>query len=350
MTHNNIALHNVTETENLPDGGLILRRYPANIRQSLSMLGKMVAEDSAGIELRFVTDAPCFRISLGSMPSFLSPWEQHGQEITILRGAFVHSIHRLEPGRINHINVTNFSGSDPFLDFTEKDSPHSGFSPKVWRIFLGRCANIYYGLESFGHAVRPPTEGEVPRLRWLAYGSSITNGASASLHLNSYVYHAARIAGLDVRNMGLSGSCHCEPEVAEFLGAQEDCGVFTLEVGVNMRTSVEPDDFRERVVRLLGGVHRADRSVFLITVYPNYSSGEPEKRQHAFSDILREIHASGNWPGLGLIEGGSVLDSPGDLTTDMIHPSDYGHARMGRNLGDILRLELNSKASGTKAG
>lgn len=338
----NIALHNVAETAPLPDGGLILRRYPEKVRRSLSILGKMIAEDSAGIELRFVTESPCFRISLGSMPSFLSPYENHGQEIAILRGAFVHSIHRLEPGRVNHINVTNFSGSDSFLDFTKQDSPQAGFSPEVWRIFLGRCANIFYGLETFGHEVRRPHKEEIPARRWLAYGSSITNGASASMHLNSYVYHAARTANLDVRNLGLSGSCHCEPEVADYLAAQNDCEVFTLEVGVNMRTFVEPEDFRERVERLLEKVHRADRKLFLVTVYPNYASGEPEKRQKTFSEILRDIAASGKWPGLGLIEGGSVLDSMGDLTTDLIHPSDYGHARMGRNIGEILRRHLEA--------
>ena len=93
MEHLNIELHNVVETETFADGGLVLQRYPQKVRRSLSMLGKMIAEDSAGIELRFVTDSPCFRISLGSQPSFLAPWEHHSQYIAILRGAFVHSIH-----------------------------------------------------------------------------------------------------------------------------------------------------------------------------------------------------------------------------------------------------------------
>ena len=97
-----------------------------------------------------------------------------------------------------------------------------------------------------------------------------------------------------------------------------------------MRGFVELEDFRRRVEGLLDKVHRADRQVFLVTVYPNYASGIQDQRQKAFCEVLRELHASGRWPGLGLIEGGSVLDSPGDLTTDMIHPSDYGHARNPR--------------------
>lgn len=93
-------------------------------------------------------------------------------------------------------------------------------------------------LETYGFGHRPPLPDELPEKRWLAYGSSITNGAFPGLHHNSYIYHAARIAGLDVLNHGISGSCLCDL---------------------------------------------------------------------------------------------------GDLTTDLIHPSGYGHARMGRLLGDQLR-------------
>lgn len=139
-----------------------------------------------------------------------------------------------------------------------------------------------------------------------------------------------------------SGSYLCEPEMAAYLAGREDYQIATLEVGVNMRGAVSPQDFRERVGRLLDGVCRpeAGRKVFLVTVYPNISLPELDEAQRAFSTILHELHGSGRWPGLGLIEGGSVLDDPGDLTTDLIHPSDYGHARMGQFLGAQLRSAL----------
>lgn len=238
-----IGLHNVAETEILSDGGLALRRFTKNVRGALSPLGRMVAEDSSGIELRFVSEAPCFRLSLGGTPSPLSNNEPNGQEVAILRGSFVHSVHQLEPGKINHINITNLTGSDNFLDFVGNDSRNRGFSPEVWRVLVGRYNNIFYGLETYGHPTRPPAASEVPAIRWLAYGSSITNGASASLHLHSYVYHAARVSKMDVLNLGLSGSCFCEPEIAEYIGARDDYQVLTLEVGVNMRKIVSDTKF-----------------------------------------------------------------------------------------------------------
>ena len=331
-----IDFHNVAETELQADGGLALFRVPRSVRDTLSSLGRMVAADSAGIEIRFVTDAPAFRISLGSYPSFLSPHEVHAQEVVLFRGPFVHSRHQIEPGRVNHIDVTPWSGGG--LPEHVGTGKRRGFSPNVWRVFMGRCARIFYGLETFGYAHRAPVSEELPSRRWLAYGSSITNGALPVGHLNSYVYHAARAADLDVLNLGLSGSCLCEPAMADFIGSRQDYEIATLEVGVNMRNGVSPEEFRTRVSYLLDAVAApaSNRRVFLVTVYPNLSEAGLAAAQDRFSAILRELVASGRWPNLGLIEGDTILDDPGDLTADYIHPSDYGHARMGFHLGQIL--------------
>jgi len=335
-----LSFHNVTETVLQPDGGLALFRIPKAVRDSLSVLGRMVAEDSAGIELRFVTEAPAFRISLGSLPSFLSPYEFHGQEVVIFRGPYVHSVHRIEPGRVNVIHVAPWSGAP--LPESASGTKRRGFSPDVWRVFLGRCARIFHGLETFGAPCRPPHPEELPSRRWLAYGSSITNGAAPSSHLGSYIYHAARAADLDVLNLGLSGSCHCEARMAEFLGSRQDYEIATLEVGVNMRKDFSPEEFQARVTHLLDAVAApgSNRRVFLLTPFPNMNDSGLSAAQEAFSQILRGLAASGKWQGVSLIEGGAILDDPGDLTADLIHPSDYGHARMGMHLGQILRASI----------
>lgn len=333
-----LSCHNVAEFEPSPCGGVALFRIPRKVREALSPLGRMVAEDSAGIELRFVTEAPAFRISLGSHPSFLSPYEFHGQEVVIFRGPYVHSLHRIEPGRINHIHVTPWAGGGDVPPHVGHDC-RRGFSPNVWRVFLGRCARVFYGLETFGYGHRAPAAEDLPRRRWLAYGSSITNGASPASHLSSYVYHAARAADCDVLNLGLSGSCLCEREMADYLGGRDDYDIATLEVGVNMRQSVEADDFRARVEYLLDAVAGSggSRRVLLITPYPNFSAPETAAKQSHFAGLLRDLSASRRWPSVSLVEGDEILDDPGDLGADFIHPSDYGHARMGVNLGRILK-------------
>jgi lysophospholipase L1-like esterase len=205
---------------------------------------------------------------------------------------------------------------------------------------MGRCVRVFYGLETFGYAHRKPLPDELPSRRWLAYGSSITNGASPVSHLSSYIYHAARAADLDVLNLGLSGSCFCEREMADFIGSRQDYEIATLEVGVNMRNGVSPEEFKTRVSYLLDAVAApaSNRRVFLVTVYPNLSEAGLAAAQDRFSAVLRELVASDRWSNLGLIEGDKILDDPGDLTADFIHPSDYGLSRLGFHLGQILRI------------
>ncbi|MGC8553288.1 MAG: hypothetical protein ACP5O7_10540 [Phycisphaerae bacterium] len=60
LTHDEIGFHNVAALEPADGGGLYLRRFPQSVRQSLSPLGQMVSQESAGVELRFVTKAKSF--------------------------------------------------------------------------------------------------------------------------------------------------------------------------------------------------------------------------------------------------------------------------------------------------
>ena len=80
------------------------------------------------------------------------------------------------------------------------------FSPDVWRVCMGRFPASFIDLTTNHAPCRAPLPSEMPSRRWLAYGSSITNGASPTGHHLAYVYHAARQLRADVYNMGLSGA------------------------------------------------------------------------------------------------------------------------------------------------
>ncbi|MDV7393239.1 hypothetical protein RZS08_17840, partial [Arthrospira platensis SPKY1] len=70
-----------------------------------------------------------------------------------------------------------------------------GFSHKVWRLQISYSMLSYLGVETFGDAIRPPTREEKPRLKYFAYGSSITHSFAGG-----YPYLAARKLGVDVLN------------------------------------------------------------------------------------------------------------------------------------------------------
>jgi hypothetical protein len=88
MNYENTELHNTVEIEPAAGGGVHLRRYPKAVRDCLSPLGRMVSQESAGCELRFVTEAESIRVAVSSLPSPLVPYELHNQDLFVFRGDF----------------------------------------------------------------------------------------------------------------------------------------------------------------------------------------------------------------------------------------------------------------------
>lgn len=325
LTHDQIAFHNVAALEPSPTGtGKILPRYPKAVRDRMSERGRFVSEESIGVEIRFVTEGANARV-------FLSCLEPDG-EVCLFRGDFLVSRHPLSGGRIHCLHL---SPPERFATVQEK-MVQGIFSPNVWRIQFGRCTGVFHGLETFGHAVRPPMPEELPKRRYLAFGSSITHSQWLG-----YPFHVGRIHGFDVLNKGLSGACHIENETADFLIEHVAYDVASLELGVNMRDSYTPDVFGERARRLVKGLlaRNGDKPHFLITIYPNFSDFPlPGKEtlatahDKAYDQILRNLVKDLNHPNLHLVEGSSMLTRMGGLTQDLIHPNEFGHAEMGFSL------------------
>jgi lysophospholipase L1-like esterase len=352
MIHGDLEFNNTVELEPAAGGGVYLRRFPKQVRDVLSPLGRIVSQESAGCEIRFVTEADSVRVAVSAQPSPLAPYELNNLDLFIFKGAFFHSHVRLEPGKVNHIHLTDITGEvkKGFAGLKPEVRDTDYFSSTVWRVLFGRYAAVFHELDTYGYAVRPPLETEKPRRRMLCYGSSITNGALPTVYHLSYVQQAARHLKADVFNQGLSGACMCEPEMAAYLAARNDWDFITLELGVNMRGTFTPEEFEKRSRHLIGRIASAHpgKPVFLITVYPNAESPENgaqpsdmQARQSAYCEILRTIaveNCSGN---LHLIEGAEILTDYSGMTKDLIHPGDYGHTEMGLNLARIIKGKIS---------
>lgn len=348
MNSEKVSFHNVLELDPAAGGGNLLRRFPKLVRGALSPLGRLVAQESAGCELRFVTEARNIRLALSSLPSALAPYELHNNDVFIFKGAFFHSHFRLEPGRINYLQINDILGDTEggFAGLKPEVRNSDYFSANVWRILFGRYAAIFHELETFGYPVRSPQAAEIPKRRMLCYGSSITNGASPTLYHLSYVQQAARHLKADVFNQGLSGSCWCEPEMADYLAARNDWDLITLELGINMRGVFTAAEFAARsnyLIKKVTDTH-PNKPVFIITIYPNAQSpenalhgGVEQERQLAFDEILRAIKRDSKNPNLHLVEGGDILTDYTGMTKDLIHPGDFGHTEMGVNLAHAIR-------------
>jgi len=174
----------------------------------------------------------------------------------------------------------------------------------------------------------------------LAYGSSITQ-----CDTYGYIFAAADRLGVDVLDKGMSGSCGVEDETIGFLAKECSWDFMTCEWGINIRGSVEPEEFEQRVVRALDILMETGKPVFLITIFPNgcrLDDTEPLhlERERAFDEILRGEVSRRKHPTLQLIEGADVLRSTAWLGGDLVHPTHSGQNRMGECLAGILRDRL----------
>jgi lysophospholipase L1-like esterase len=335
VIYQNLELHNITEIqEGAALGMTAIYRVPRSVRNALGARGRFISEEGTGAEIRFVTDAPHVRITLCA--------PETAGHITVFKGGNLHSQHRLEAGHVHTLHLE----APPLLQEVGRGRLlQSGFAPEVWRIGIGRHTVLFGGVQTFGKPLRPPAPGETPPLRWLAYGSSITHGLTA--YPSSYIHQAARRLAADVYNLGLSGSCHCEPEMGDFLASRSDWDIATLELGVNMRGGFTVEQFQERTSYLINTIvdRHPDKPVFLITMFPNsatYAENEIAHKARAFNEVLRGHVRRLDRSTVQLIEGDAILTDMSGLSCDMLHPGEYGHMLMGENLARCLKAKTDT--------
>ncbi|WP_172197257.1 SGNH/GDSL hydrolase family protein [Saccharibacillus qingshengii] len=338
LVRGGIAFHGAAELEAAPMGGVFLRRMPRSVREQLGARGRFIAAESTGCELRFVTSSQTVDVTL-ALPV-------QGGTVAVYCGGMFHSEHRLQAGSVCTLRLH----APPRLKAADaRRLSASGFAPAVWRVRFGRAEAVFCGLDAFGEQVRPPRPGETPELRLLAYGSSITHGGEGSRL--AYIDQTARRLGVDLYNIGMSGSCLCEPELIDWIADRRDWDILFLELGVNMRDGMDDETFRSRVRYTLERISAAHplRPIALTTIYPNFATlgeGFPEAaaKEFRFNEILREEARRVGHAKLLPIKGDTVLDDPGGLSCDLIHPADEGHIRMGENLARRLVPLLGAQA------
>ena len=338
-----LEFHNVEELQ--PDPGCHgwkLQRFPEHVRNRLGdkghTRGRFYAQRASGCEIRFVTPAKFFALTLSA--------QETDTAVFVYRGDFFHSRHELKAGVATRL----FIEVPPMLSQVKPEMLEGGrFSPEVWRIVFHQDARaVYHGMDTYGQPVRPPSATEKPRLRWLAYGSSITFGANALLPGSSYVQHAARRLGVDVLNKGLPGSCLCEEVMSDYLCACDPWDFATLELGVNMVELFTPEEFAESARRLIQALHarHPERMIFVINLLPNLADFPPDaaslpaQRNPVFNQIIRDLVGEINDPLVHLIDGRELLSDFAGLTVDLVHPSDYGHIAIGEKLALLTAPRL----------
>lgn len=324
-----VSLHNVAELVPAEwDGdGDRLCRVPARVGEKLNDRARERVRHPTGSEIRFVPDEGA------EIELTLSAAER--TQVRPFWGAF----QPWEPTEIGPTPETlTLSVPKRVKELTDVER-RNRFDPRVCRVLFERAPAV--ALHDVTGDCRPPQPDELPHRRYLAYGTSITEGAAASASHTNYVAHVARNCGYDALNLGCSGSAYCEPAMAEYIASREDWDVATLALSVNMANGgFSPADFRVRAesfVDTIAAAHPRKR-ISCITLFPYFAdvtdSGDAEHAT-AYRRALRSVVADSPSTNLSLVEGTDLMDVSG-LTADLLHPGDAGMEAIGDGLARHL--------------
>ncbi len=335
MIHQNVELHNVAEITP-HDGGVALQRVPESVRAHLNEGAQLKVMQPGSGEIRFALD----RGAKASVTLSTVPHDNWGAEtaVSVFFGDYRHVMLTIGPEPVTIEIVWN----EILLQCYDEVMaiPHT-FSPNVVRLMMRGAQVVFHRAE--GESIRPPRREELPGIRYLAYGTSITHGTAASAPYLSYAAQTARHLGADLLNFGVGGACLAEKEFADYFASRDDWDIASLGLSVNMM-AFEEDEFARRIrymVHTVAGAH-PDKPVGCITLYPYFGDlkqidvHSPAKAGR-FRQILRDAVHECPTPNAHLIEGPDILQTFTGHTTDLIHPSDDGMIEMGRNLATALR-------------
>ncbi|HPC96626.1 MAG TPA: SGNH/GDSL hydrolase family protein [Sedimentisphaerales bacterium] len=302
-------------------------RLPAKARDKVRAPVWDLSQHSAGMCLRFLTEATSVRIR----------WTLRRENLAM-----------------PHMPATGVSGIDLYArtdngqwTFVQNGRPTSRSNEASFRVRPdAECMlylPLYNGVESIqigvarDKGISRPAAGVVSHKPIVFYGTSITQGGCASRPGMASTAIVRRQLDVPVVNLGFSGNGRMEPEIADLL-AELDPAVYVLDCLWNM----QPAEVSERVGPFVKTLRtaRPDTPILLVEDSSVNNTTPTEK-----GTILRRIYEELTAEGIGnlhFLSNRDMLGTDGDGTVDGCHPNDVGMMRQAaqftRSLAAILGM------------
>lgn len=318
-----------TDTKNLYD------RLPARAEKIVRPSVWSLSRDSAGICVRFVTDATMIA----------ARWQLRKDALAM-----------------PHMPATGVSGLDLYVkdkgswrwlgngrptNKTEEKVLVRGLKPKRREYLL--YLPLYNGVTELSIGVPQKADLESGSARKanvkpvVFYGTSIVQGGCASRPGMAYPAILGRRLDRPTINLGFSGNAQCEPELARLL-AELDPAVYVLDPLPNMNAEMIAERF-EQFVRTLREARPNTPMVLVENI--EYTDGDfVESRRARFTGAnsrLKEIYERLTKSGqrkVFYVRAAKLIGGDGEGTVDGTHPTDLGFFRMADAIEPALRRAL----------
>jgi lysophospholipase L1-like esterase len=180
------------------------------------------------------------------------------------------------------------------------------------------------------------------RLRYVAYGDSITQGFTATHIGKTYAFQLAAALDGELINLAIAGR-RTHAEDGEVIGRQHADLITVLMGGNDWQGGIEPESYQREMRGLLTAIRRQQPQVpiYLITplwVSPQWRPPQARYDLETYRRRLRQLVDELADPAIKLIEGPALIDhSEVNFDPVLVHPNDRGFDQMAARLRQVIR-------------
>ncbi len=308
-------------------------RLPASAQSSVTKAVWSLSRDSAGMMVRFKTDATAIHVHYKLKKANLA---MAHMPATGVSGVDLYA--RDSEGRWRWVQVTRPSSQEI------KTQIVSGLAAgeREYAAYLP----LYNGVEFISIGVAPDSHFEAlaPREKPIVfYGTSITHGACASRPGMVHTAILGRRFDMPVVNLGFSGNGRMDKAVGDYL-TQIDAAVYVIDCLPNMG----PADVTAKCVPLVKQLRAARPTTPIVLVEDRRNTNDwilPSRQQHhtqnhaALQAAYDSLVADGV-TNLHYIPGDFLYGDDAEGATDGSHASDLGFMRQAELFEPVLRAAM----------
>ncbi len=315
----------------LMDDGHSFFRMPIEIAQNISDGVRWLNTYTAGGRVRFATDSPYIAISV-KQPEFairgaLTVLCSAGFDIYCDEGKNKGYVGSFTPDCVNKSN-------ERVLDMSDSEWEEGVHSFTLNFPLYCAVNNVYIGVKK-GSVLKAGLEykNELPIVY---YGSSITQGASASRSGMCYQNIICRLTNVDYINLGFSGSAKGEKAMAEYIKTLP-MSVFVYDYDYNAPDAEFLRNTHESFLRIIKENRPELPVIMLSRPCCNINDGDNLQRRQVIIDTYNSFKNSGD-ENVFFIDGSEVVKDNcfEDCLVDYVHPNDIGLSRMASSIFKIL--------------
>ena len=304
-------------------------------------MANTMVHNATGVELRFVIHGESATVRMSTADNDPNSFcTFHVYRGGIQGGWDDHELHCHVTGAVEDFVIKASPNAERLRQMSERIG--CAWDPTVVRVIFDRGAFKIYDVMG---DVTPPTSEQCPPKTLLTYGSSITHGSNSIDASHTWPSVVAHNLNVDVRNLGMAGSCCLEPAMADYIAAEGERGAWdlaVLELGINV-LGWEDSKILERTEDMLRTVvgRNPDKPVFVIS--PFYHCGDdfnPNDRAKVWRRLIEQTVEKLQYPNLTYICGMDLIGDVSSMSADEIHPNIYGVQRIADGLTARIRQTL----------